>query len=411
MQSYFSLRRLSALWSEGSVDPLQQDKHYQPGPPHLRLDKPRSASFSISSTLSDPAASSSSTLSSASSTHHSSSSTYHPTSSTHPSPSSTPVSPSSPYLVDYATSPSHTPGGFVRAVRLLAQERSMAPGLHEGGGIRRGSHAGEVHFSSSSSSSSSSSMGNPYASSPVGVHSGRKPSLPISIYGMGTGGSREVSSPTSIHFGGSTREVTTPTSIHSETNLRDASPSPLQPEDEETSTKQRAIFLSIRVMRTLPTIVQRDLQDGSSLPINNSSRSTMAHLIASRLYTLWSLSHLPSPHHVDQERAMALRDARIARAGPVITQLDCGLEADYAVRYALDRVFQSAMSTSKKVSMVEMAREALAKAVSSEGLLSEGERRCMYRFHQLVGASGCRPVTLEDIEIILGLEEEEEENV
>ncbi|KAI9229885.1 MAG: hypothetical protein DHS80DRAFT_21935 [Piptocephalis tieghemiana] len=398
MQSYFSLRRLSALWSDPLVSPSAKETSSSLPSSSPSGNTPRSASFSFSSSsssssLSDPTLSSSSTFSSSSSL------------------SSASSTPSSPYHIDYASLPSHTPGGFVRAVRALAQESAKDHDLPypRGTGVRRASHAGECRLPPSPSPSS----GNPYAPSPTtsSFSSGRKPSLPTSIYG---GGTRESSGPIQVHSGA------LPSSSSSSFSSRTTPSSPLSSSPPSSSlsitqdqgedlVKQRAIFLSIRVMRILPNIVPRDFE---ALPLShppNHHRSTLARLIASRLYTLWSLSHpLPQPHLPHQERALALRDARIARAGAVITQLDCGLEADYAVHYALDQVFHNTIPTSKKVSMVEMAREALAKAIASEATLSPGEKKCMYRFHQLVGAPNCHPLSIEEVDILLGLEEEEE---
>jgi hypothetical protein len=54
--------------------------------------------------------------------------------------------------------------------------------------------------------------------------------------------------------------------------------------------------------------------------------------------------------------ALAAKEARLARAGTVPLQLPCGAEADYEVRFALERNFGPRMSAARKVSVVEMAR-------------------------------------------------------
>jgi hypothetical protein len=58
------------------------------------------------------------------------------------------------------------------------------------------------------------------------------------------------------------------------------------------------------------------------------------------------------------------------------------------VRFALEGIFDPSMSAARKVSVMEMAREALAKATENENFLSPSKCACMYRFHRFLGVGG-----------------------
>ncbi|RUP52252.1 hypothetical protein BC936DRAFT_149933 [Jimgerdemannia flammicorona] len=147
----------------------------------------------------------------------------------------------------------------------------------------------------------------------------------------------------------------------------------------------------------------RSLSQSPAADQTNNLPLTLAKHIASRLYTLnlvlFVLPHTPARDHFLKYQHDAMSPTMRDRRG--------GLEAHFAVRWALDETFGYALIPKQKDLVVERARTVVERCLESEEKLSMAEKECMYVFHGMMsGVDWVKEGCMEVVGVPRELEEE-----